>query len=462
VRVVPRGLRARTVGAFALLALVLSVTLSVATYQLARYYLLGQREALATRQVMLNAAVARGLLAAGDADPDEAVDGVRAASNARSVLRIDGTWYAAVVELNETTIPQDFIRAVDEGRGAVRQRVVVGGTPYVLVGIALPGLPAAYFEFVQVEEYRRTLETLAAVLVAAGSLTTIAGAAAGWFASRRLLRPLTDVALAARAMSRGELSRRMEVEHDPDLAPVARSFNEMAESLEARIARELRFTADVSHELRTPLTAMAAAVSLAQRADLPGRARFAVEVLDEQVEQLRRLTLELLEISRIDAGVSHLERREVDVVELVTRTLSAMGLEPPPVSSQLGSDRVHALDPTRVERVLANLVENAQRYGGGVTCVELRRDGTDLLLIVDDDGPGVPDDERVAIFGRFHRGVRATAEGPDVPKGTGLGLSLVDEHVKLHGGSVTVGESPGGGARFVVRLPAAGGAEVAP
>ena len=97
----------------------------------------------------------------------------------------------------------------------------------------------------------------------------------------------------------------------------------MAESLEARIERELRFTADVSHELRTPLTAMASAVSLARRSEMSGRLKFAVDVLDDQVDHLRRLTLELLEISRIDAGVSELRLDDVDVEVATSRALAS-------------------------------------------------------------------------------------------------------------------------------------------
>ncbi|MCB0985807.1 MAG: HAMP domain-containing histidine kinase, partial [Ilumatobacter sp.] len=208
---------------------------------------------------------------------------------------------------------------------------------------------------------------------------------------------------------------------------------------------------DVSHELRTPLTAMLSAVSLARRSEMNDRTKFAVEVLGDQVEHLRRLTLELLEISRIDAGVAELELTEVDVPVLVARVMAEAGMPANRLRSRLGSQRRHPMDPLRIERVLANLLENAERYGGGATAVELERDGSDLVIHVDDAGPGVEPAERVAIFGRFHRG--GSAQPEDKPKGTGLGLALVEEHVRLHGGSVLVTDSPWGGARFTVRLP---------
>ena len=329
--------------------------------------------------------------------------------------------------------------------------MVINDSAFIVVGVELPGTDAAYFEFVPVVEYQRTLETLVVVLVIAASATTVAGAVAGWFVSKRLVRPLIAVGDAAEAISAGNLSQRLDVGGDRDLDRVARSFNEMAQSLEQRIARELRFTADVSHELRTPITAMASAVSLAQRADLEGRAKFAVDVLDQQVEHLRTLTLELLEISRIDAGVAELRLEEVDVETLTRRVLASMGIDAAVLSSNLGVDGLHRVDPVRFERVLSNLFENAVRYAGRVTEVTLGRDGGDLVVTVDDAGPGVAENERVAIFGRFHRG--EAAAGPDQPKGTGLGLALVDEHVRMHGGDVSVGSSPAGGARFCVRIP---------
>jgi signal transduction histidine kinase len=448
-RLRPRGLRVRSAAAFALLALILSVTLSVATYELARWYLLGQRENLARRQVTMNALVAKGVVGAAAEPGDDVLSSLRSISNARAVLELDGRWYAAVVELTEATIPRSLVQTV-EAEGAAKQRVVVNGVPYVVIGVRLPGLDASYYEFLSLLEYRRTLHTLATVLVAAASATTVAGAAAGWIISRRLMRPLRDVAAAAQAMSAGDLSQRLDVGHDPDLEPVAESFNEMASSLEQRIARELRFTADVSHELRTPLTAMASAVGLARRSELTGRAAFAVDVLDEQVAQLRRLTLELLEISRIDAGVAELRLEETDVEVATGQVLAAHEVDLALLHSHLDGQVVVRLDRTRYERILSNLIENAQNYGGGLAAIELCREEGHLVVHVDDAGPGVPPDEREAIFGRFHRGSAEAA--PERPKGTGLGLALVDEHVRLHGGSVGVTESPAGGARFVVRL----------
>lgn len=447
-----RGLRARTTIAFATLALVLSVVLSTATYQLARWYLLDKRETLADRQVMLNALVVKGQLGTADLGPADILATLQSNTQARAVLRFHGEWYAVVVELGESAVPRTLADAVDVD-GSARQRVRVNGEPYIVYGIAIPGRDAVYFEFVSALEYERTLSVLSTVLFAAASITTIAGALAGWIVSRRVLRPLVTVAASARVISDGDLSHRLDVGGDPDLRQMAEAFNEMAGTVEARIDREHRFTADVSHELRTPLTAMGSAVSLANRSELTERGRHAMEILGQQLEHFTRLTLELLEIARIDSGVAVLDVNEVDVADVIEKILVQASVDPSRLRVETTRPCMVRLDGTRFERVIANLVENAERYAGGVVQVTVSMDVDVLTVTVDDDGPGVPVADRLAIFGRFNRG--SMAQPDDKPRGTGLGLALVDEHVKMHGGRIEVIDSPSGGARFVVTIPGA-------
>jgi signal transduction histidine kinase len=442
------GLRTRSAMAFAAMALVLSGAMGVATYELARLYLLDKREALAERQATLNAVSIKGQLAATDRQPDDVRRALQS-SDARALLHVGDTWYAAVVQFGESAVPAALSNVVNES-GAARQRTTVDGEPYLAYGFRLPGSGAEYYEFVSAAEYERTLSVLAVILVVAASVTTVGGAAAGWFISRRVLRPLSTIAESARSISEGNLSHRLDVGDDPDLAVVATAFNEMVGNVEDRIEREHRFTADVSHELRTPLTALGAAVSLAQRDELSERGRIAMNVLDDQLRHFTRLTVELLEISRIDAGSATLDCSDVDVLAVARRVLDQAEVE----TSVIHADDTELwwrLDPTRLERVLANLVENAARYGGGVVAVSVAVHGDELVIMVDDAGPGVPVDERQAIFGRFNRGSMGQPDGQ--PKGTGLGLALVDEHVRMHHGEVYVTDAAAGGARFVVRLP---------
>jgi two-component system sensor histidine kinase MtrB len=144
---------------------------------------------------------------------------------------------------------------------------------------------------------------------------------------------------------------------------------------------------------------------------------------------------------------------EVLVGEFVSRVAERYEREIP-IEAEKGVDEVIILvDKRRLERVIGNLIENADRYAGGVVRIGIEWAGKNVRVLVDDAGPGVPPEERERIFERFARGVTARARASG--EGTGLGLSLVSEHVRLHGGRVWVEDRPGGGARFIVELPKA-------
>ena len=163
---------------------------------------------------------------------------------------------------------------------------------------------------------------------------------------------------------------------------------------------------------------------------------------------------DLLEISRFDAGAARLELDEVRIAELVMQAVQVSGHPDVPVEldAELAGTVVEA-DKRRLVRVIANLLDNAHKYGEGPTSVSLRRVEDGVQIAVEDAGPGVPADERSLIFDRFSRGAGAGRRGSG--EGTGLGLALVAEHVRLHGGRVWVEDrlDGGEGARFVVELP---------
>jgi signal transduction histidine kinase len=225
----------------------------------------------------------------------------------------------------------------------------------------------------------------------------------------------------------------------------------MARSLQGRIEREARFASDVSHELRTPLTALSTAVQVvrAREADLPPRTRLAIDVLETQIRYFERLVLDLLEISRIDAASAELVLEEVDVVELVENVLR--GYDGVALVVQPDMARIVSLDRRRMERVLVNLLDNADHHAGGAACVELEQRNGMFDIVVEDHGPGVAPADRERIFDRFWRGPGARQQAV---KGTGLGLALVAEHVRAHGGRVHVEDAAETGARFVVEIPA--------
>lgn len=240
----------------------------------------------------------------------------------------------------------------------------------------------------------------------------------------------------------------MAPENDPDLDRLVSSFNDMADAVQTRLEREARFASDVSHELRSPITALTAAVEVldGRRDDLPERSQQALDLVVSQVRRFDNMVMDLLELSRIDAGSTELHREEVDARELIARIAQRYGFGEVTLDVDESVPTMVRIDKLRFERILANLLENAREHGGGPVRVSAgMRNRTTFVLGVDDAGPGVARGERSRIFERFARGSAARHR-----VGTGLGLSLVAEHAHAHGGEAWVEDRPGGGARFLV------------
>ena len=277
------------------------------------------------------------------------------------------------------------------------------------------------------------------------------------WATRRILAPLTEVTVAAAAITEGRLDTRLPESRDSDLQPLVTSFNGMVERLSYRIDRDARFASEVSHELRSPLMTLAAssAVLEARREEMPERAQQALDLLVVDLERFQQLVEDLLEISRFDVGAQKLELDRVNIAELVMQSLE-FSSEPNvvvEVDASVSDLDVRA-DKRRIVRVMANLIDNARKYADGVEAVRVMpgSEGS-VAILVEDQGPGVAEEERQQIFDRFSRGRTAGQRGSD-SGGVGLGLSLVQEHVGLHGGRVWCeARDDGEGARFVIELP---------
>jgi signal transduction histidine kinase len=228
----------------------------------------------------------------------------------------------------------------------------------------------------------------------------------------------------------------------------------MASALEQRIERDARFVSDVSHELRSPLTTLAASAEVLERTadSLPSRSRDAVELMVGEVARFQQVVQELLELSRAEAEVDALDLEAVRLGDLVVNVTTRYRADPLVVEISPEVARAALLlDKRRVERVIANLLENAASHGQGATRIAARRDGSLLRIEVDDEGPGVPENERTRVFDRFYRGAKSGDRVAD--SSTGLGLALVAEHVRVHDGAVWVEPRDGAGARFVVQIP---------
>lgn len=445
------GLRARAAVAFGLVAFTLSGVLSLLSYQLTRNYLLDQRQSAAMRTAFVNARLARDALRTPDPNVPELLAQLQSASNSIPVLLYRGRPFAANVGVGLGQVPLDLRQAVLDGR-AGRQRFRLAGQPQVAVGVPLPAAEAFYFELAPLGELDRTLSLLARALAVGATLTALGGAAVGAYASFRVVRPLKGIAAAASGIARGDLETRLDAKGDRDLAPLVESFNEMVDTLQERIDREARFASDVSHELRTPLAAISAAVNIVRRRlNDHEAAAGALSDLETRVTGFSQLVTDLLEISRLEAGVARLEREPVDLERFTRSVLTASGRSGVPLGLDPSAPRRAMLDARRVGQILQNLLDNADKYAGGATAVVVTGTPGMVRLAVEDRGPGIPEHERHHIFERFVRGESSGRRGAG--DGTGLGLSLVAEHARLHEGRVWVEERSGGGSRFVVELP---------
>lgn len=468
-RFVPRlGLRARVTLAFAIGALLLSLAMSLLVIGVTRTNLINQREATATQQVYFNARIVRSGVTP-DRDTLQVLQSLQTPEGSRPILfqrseAVEGEptsgWTASDPAYGRSALPAALRTAVRDGRPAKMRFVHPStGTKSLAIGLPIADIDAAYFEIVSLRSLDDTLSSISFTLLGASIVTVLAGAALGWYASRRILRPLGEVGNAARSLASGQLDTRIQTLVDPDLEPIITSFNGMADSLAARIEKDAQFASDVSHELRSPLMTLQASTAVLEnnRDALSERAQSALDLLSEDLDRFGELVEDLLEVSRFDAGVMHLELEEVLLTQFIEHAVRIAGSDAPVVlddsmhvPDDVG-DVIIALDKRRVARVLSNLLSNADKYGAGPDTVHIHADADQVRITVDDHGPGVPVADRERIFERFNRASAANQRGTGT--GVGLGLALVAEHVHLHGGRVRVEDAPTGGARFVVELP---------
>jgi signal transduction histidine kinase len=370
------------------------------------------------------------------------------------VLRYRDQWFSTSVTFSPDVLPDDLVRVVSEGHAGHQRYRDADGHLQLAVGVPIAASGASYFEVFELTELDRTLGLLRRALVLGVIAAAAIAAAVGRAAAGRLVRPLAPVADAAERIAGGALDTRLAENDDPDLRRLSEAFNSMAEALEERIEREARFAADVSHELRSPLTAVAAALEVIERRrdQLPPQVIEAFMVLTDKVEMFERMVLDLLEISRVDAGTAVLALDPIDLEHLVSRVVALHGASTATVTFEPTAPTHVVADRRRLAQAMGNIIDNARLYGGGTTAVTVSTADADAVRIdFDDCGPGVAQEERGAIFGRFARGDAGVRAGAS--SGTGLGLSLVAEHMRLHGGGVWVEDSACGGARFVIEFP---------
>jgi signal transduction histidine kinase len=446
-------LRWRVAMAFGVGSLLLAAVLAAATWSLAGDYMLRQREISTADQAQVNVRLVDESLQRGADGLDKLLAGLTSDSNSTVLVSLSGRWLTSGRQIDPAALPQPVLAQAASGVPA-RQQLVVEHVPVVAVALPVGPRPDVFVELFPMVELDRTLRFLGSVLAGGVIACATMGFGLGAWASKRALRPLTELTSAVARVAAGDLRARLPQYADRDLAALASAFNDTTEALEARVLRDARFAGNVSHELRSPLTTMAnaAAVLRRRRAELAGTAGQALDLLLAEVARFERMVVDLLEISRDDqqSGVSCDE--VVDLGELVCNVLAAR----PGATARVEVEEPSPLvvgDRRRLDRVVGNLLDNADRYAGGAVRVGVVRRDDRVLLEVDDAGPGVPVELRGRVFERFARGVNPGQRGQGA--GSGLGLALVEQHVRHHRGEVWIEDRPGGGARFVVALPEA-------
>lgn len=286
------------------------------------------------------------------------------------------------------------------------------------------------------------------LLGAAVTLWAVSGMVAGL-----LVRPLVQVARVARAIGDGRLETRLELgRHAGELGLLSDAINDMAARIERQLADQRELLAQVSHEIRTPLGHMRILLETARdgAGGDGGATPLQVTELEREVLEIDRLVGQLLAGSRLDFGA--VERRPIAAGEVAALALERAGLSPELLDVELSpADRQIDADPTLLGRALANLIDNAQGHGGGLTALRVRpgeaaSGGGEVVFEAEDAGPGLPEGDHARLFERFYRGGAPDRAGRH--GSLGLGLSLVDRIARAHGGQAFAEPGPAGtGAR---------------
>ncbi len=452
--IVPSRFRSRLTAAFILVAVVTSGALSLGSYLLMREYRYRSFASQAEQQARLSLLSAPSQISLSTFE--DILGEFQRRAGFETVAVTPDAQFSSAPGLGPEDVPRRLKEGLDPG-STRRASTKVNGEPFlVVVGVPASAPSARLYFFFSQAATAESVEEARNILGAGCAVAIVASAVFGNQVARRTLRPVREGALAARALAEGLLDTRLHRGSDDEFGVWAESFNRMAEALKEKIAalsraaeRERRFTASVAHELRTPLTGMSSAASLVEEelSSVPERARRPAELLIEDVRRLQDLVLELLELSRLDAGREVIELEPLSVSEAVSAVLRSWD-----GGASATADIDHELfvlaDRARLKRVLANLISNAMRHGGGDVEVTTSQDDDCVEIHVLDRGPGIDEAHLGQVFDRFFKADPARGGG------AGLGLSIALENAHLQRGTITVANREGGGARFTLRLPA--------
>jgi two-component system OmpR family sensor kinase len=395
----------------------------------------------------------------------ELPDGLASPDTGGAIFEPDGSLIAVAVKGLPAPIPDlkpDFIANVASTGTDATFQTEIASEPILAVFVPLQ----AKDNVLAVVEMTTSLQSiddqigrLRTYFIIGWAIAVLVTTALGVPATRRVLRPLTQLVGVTRNVAAGDLSQRIALPPSPnELAQLGTPFDSMVAQLEASFANQRRFVADAAHELRTPLTALSASTELlligADDAD-PATTQRLLRHLDRELNRLIRLTNDLLTLSALDARAplplspTDLSTLLIDVGDQTRDLLNGQELR-----LAVDPDLVVNANPDRLRQVVLNLLDNARKYtptGGTITLGAVARDGH-ILLTIEDTGIGIPRDAQSHLFDRFYR-VDSARTRRTGGSGLGLGLPIVHGLVEAHGGTVAIESDSNAGTRVIVCLP---------
>lgn len=376
-------------------------------------------------------------------------------------LRITIVWddgSVATLERQQEPLPvDDDVRALVDGTVTAPETsdIVLDGDHYRMVAVpvfdAERDLHGALLLAQSKDSQQRFLGKLGLVMLLLGAAGVLFAAAAGTAVARNGLRPVRRLTNAVEDIARTEELTPLRVEGDDEVARLAGAFNTMLTSLSASRDRQRQLVADASHELKTPLTSLRTNLDLLAQAESAGAGlppevrRELIDDVRAQIVELSTLIGDLVELAR-DEQVRHVVE-PLSLVEVLDRAVARVRLRAPTVTFEVRAAPWWLVGESHsLERAITNLLDNAAKWSpAGSRVVATLANG---ILTVDDEGPGIPVEDRPFVFDRFFRSTDARS----MP-GSGLGLAIVAQVAERHAGSVSASASPAGGARLVLQLP---------
>ena len=369
-------------------------------------------------------------------------------------------------QLDRISAWPEAVRAADSGQVQSAIRRAPARTPVISAAARISGDNSGVL--LLTSDQRDVIHTVRAERFWLGLVllgTTALSVALSLFLARTIARPLRRLALAAHRVRLGR-SREVQVPRLPsrrdEIGTLARALSDMSQALRQRIDATEAFAADVAHEMKNPLASLRSAIDSLELVKDPELREKLLTVIRDDVRRLDRLITDVSEASRMDAELSRARFESVDMGHMIEQLVEAREARGLPNGIRLAFGRPHrgsAIlfgDGQRLARAIENLIDNAISFSppGGLVQVTAMRDGQQVVVRVEDDGPGVPPGERQAIFNRFHS---IRPEGEAFGRHSGLGLAIAKAIVEGHTGSISVTDRDDDhrGARFTIRLPAA-------